>query len=153
MACFRPGINANRFAMEQGQNRAAPPGLQPWETMTVRAILAKWPASSLRAESVARHRPFLSDNLKTAVIERIGDAIRFNETFLRRADHYRFAPSPVAVARGNEKGWSSYRTSFARCGSGFLRTSRDGPSLPHVLGRRRVADHGDKARLVKVSPP
>jgi hypothetical protein len=46
----------------------------------------------------------LYDNLKSAVTERIGDAIRFNPTLLELAGHYRFEPRPVAVARGNEKG-------------------------------------------------
>jgi len=44
------------------------------------------------------------DNLKSAVIERIGDAIRFNETILALAAHYHFEPRPVAPRRGNEKG-------------------------------------------------
>lgn len=46
----------------------------------------------------------LYDNLKSAVLERQGDAIRFNPTLLEFAGHYRFEPRPVAVARGNEKG-------------------------------------------------
>jgi transposase len=46
----------------------------------------------------------LYDNLKSAVLERKGDAIRFNPTLLAFAGHYRFEPRPVAVARGNEKG-------------------------------------------------
>lgn len=46
----------------------------------------------------------LYDNLKSAVLERQGDAIRFNPTLLALASHYRFEPRPVAVARGNEKG-------------------------------------------------
>lgn len=49
-------------------------------------------------------RVLLYDNLKSAVLERSGDAIRFNPTFLEFAAHYRFEPRPVAVARGNEKG-------------------------------------------------
>lgn len=49
-------------------------------------------------------RVLLYDNLKSAVLERMGDAIRFNPTFLAFAAHYRFEPRPVAVARGNEKG-------------------------------------------------
>jgi transposase len=44
------------------------------------------------------------DNLKSAVLERVGDAIRFHPTLLAFAGHYRFEPRPVAVARGNEKG-------------------------------------------------
>jgi transposase len=49
-------------------------------------------------------RVLLYDNLKSAVLERIGQAIRFNPTLLDLAAHYRFEPRPVAVARGNEKG-------------------------------------------------
>ena len=49
-------------------------------------------------------RVVLYDNLKSAVLERRGDAIRFNPLLLDFARHYRFAPRPVAVARGNEKG-------------------------------------------------
>lgn len=49
-------------------------------------------------------RVCLYDNLKSAVLERRGDAIRFNPKLLEFAGHYRFEPRPVAVARGNEKG-------------------------------------------------
>lgn len=49
-------------------------------------------------------RVLLYDNLKSAVLERQGDAIRFHPTLLDFAGHYRFEPRPVAVARGNEKG-------------------------------------------------
>ena len=49
-------------------------------------------------------RVVLYDNLKSAVLERQGDAIRFNPTLLALAGHYRFEPRPVAPARGNEKG-------------------------------------------------
>ncbi|KAI3603369.1 Mobile element protein [Cupriavidus necator H850] len=49
-------------------------------------------------------RVILYDNLKSAVLERQGDAIRFHPTLLSFAGHYRFEPRPVAVARGNEKG-------------------------------------------------
>ncbi|HSQ73348.1 MAG TPA: IS21 family transposase, partial [Rubrivivax sp.] len=49
-------------------------------------------------------RVLLYDNLKSAVVERVGDAIRFNPSLLALAGHYRFEPRPVAPARGNEKG-------------------------------------------------
>jgi len=49
-------------------------------------------------------RSLLYDNLKTAVLERVGDTIRFHPRLLELAGHYHFAPTPVAVARGNEKG-------------------------------------------------
>lgn len=46
----------------------------------------------------------LYDNLKSAVLERRGDAIRFHPELLKFAGHYCYEPRPVAVARGNEKG-------------------------------------------------
>lgn len=49
-------------------------------------------------------RVLLYDNLKSAVLERRGDAIRFHPTLLDFAAHYRYEPRPVAPARGNEKG-------------------------------------------------
>jgi transposase len=49
-------------------------------------------------------RSVLYDNLKTAVLERQGDLIRFHPRILELAGHYHFAPTPVGVARGNEKG-------------------------------------------------
>ena len=49
-------------------------------------------------------RGLLYDNLKAAVLERVGDVIRFNPRLLEFAGHYHFAPRPVAPARGNEKG-------------------------------------------------
>ena len=49
-------------------------------------------------------RVLLYDNLKSAVLERVGDAVRFNPELLKFATHHRFEPRPVAVARGNEKG-------------------------------------------------
>lgn len=49
-------------------------------------------------------RILLYDNLKSAVLERHGDAIRFHPTLLACCAHYHFEPRPVAVARGNEKG-------------------------------------------------
>jgi len=49
-------------------------------------------------------RVLLYDNLKSAVLERREEAIRFHPTLLALSAHYRFEPRPVAVARGNEKG-------------------------------------------------
>jgi transposase len=49
-------------------------------------------------------RVLLYDNLKSAVLERQGDVVRFNPKLLELAAHYRFEARPVAVARGNEKG-------------------------------------------------
>jgi len=49
-------------------------------------------------------REILYDNLKSAVIERIDSAIRFNTDLLELAAHYRFAAKPVPVARPTSKG-------------------------------------------------
>ena len=48
-------------------------------------------------------RTVLYDNLKSVVLERQGDLIRFHPRILELAGHYHFAPKPVAIARGNEK--------------------------------------------------
>ncbi len=45
----------------------------------------------------------LYDNLRSAVIERHGGAIRFNPVLPEFAGHYRYELRPVAIARGNEK--------------------------------------------------
>lgn len=49
-------------------------------------------------------RKLLYDNLKSAVVERHGNAIRFNEDLLQLATHYGFEPRAAAPRRGNEKG-------------------------------------------------
>ena len=49
-------------------------------------------------------RVVLYDNLKSAVLERMGQAVHFNPTLLELSAHYRYEPRPVAPARGNEKG-------------------------------------------------
>lgn len=49
-------------------------------------------------------REILYDNLKSVVLERTGDHIRFHPRVLDLAGHYHFAPKPCAPYRGNEKG-------------------------------------------------
>jgi transposase len=49
-------------------------------------------------------RRLLYDNLKSVVIEREGDAVRFSDDILQLAAHYHFEPRPCAPYRGNEKG-------------------------------------------------
>ena len=65
-------------------------------------------------------RTLLYDNLKSAVLERQGDAIRFHPTLLAFAGHYHYEPRPVAVARGNEKENAAYCTSCVICGGTCL---------------------------------
>jgi transposase len=59
-------------------------------------------------------RILLYDNLRSAVLERRHDAIRFHPTLLELAKHYRFEPRPVAQARGNEKGRVERAIRFVR---------------------------------------
>lgn len=49
-------------------------------------------------------RTLLYDNMKTVVVERRGDAIRFHPRLLQLAGHYLFSPTPCGPYRPNEKG-------------------------------------------------
>ena len=70
-------------------------------------------------------RVLLYDNLKSAVLERRGDAIRFHPTLLGFAGQYRYEPRPVAVARGNEKGRVERAIRYIRDAFFAARTFKD----------------------------
>jgi len=70
-------------------------------------------------------RVVLYDNLKSAVLERVNDAIRFHPTLLELAAHYRYEPRPVAPGRGNEKGRVERAIRFARDAFFAARSFRD----------------------------
>lgn len=70
-------------------------------------------------------RVVLYDNLKSAVLERRGDAIRFNPLLIDFANHYRYEPRPVAVRRGNEKGRVERAVRFVRSSFWPARRWRD----------------------------
>jgi len=59
-------------------------------------------------------RELLYDNLKSAVLERRGDAIRFNPNLIDFARAHRYNPRPVAPYRGNEKGKVERAIRYAR---------------------------------------
>ena len=99
-------------------------------------------------------RVLLYDNLKSAVLERHGDAIRFHPTLLAFAAHYRYEPRPVAVARGNEKGRVERAIRYVRDnffaarsytdlddlnapGPGLVRRRGERPALPRAAGTKR----------------
>ena len=75
-------------------------------------------------------RVLLYDNLRSAVLERVGQAIHFNPTLLDLAAHYRFEPRPVAVARGNEKDQAPYCNPFRGCTASFGCWHRSRNRLP-----------------------
>lgn len=70
-------------------------------------------------------RVILYDNLKSAVLERRGDAIRFHPTLLEFSSHYRYEVRPVAVARGNEKGRVERAIRYVRDNFFAARTWKD----------------------------
>jgi transposase len=76
-------------------------------------------------------RVILYDNLRSAVLERRHDAIRFHPTLLELAAHYRFSPRPVAVARGNEKGRVERAIRFIRESFFAARSWKDLDDLNH----------------------
>lgn len=59
-------------------------------------------------------REIFYDNLKAAVLERIGKAIHYNPEILALAAHYRFKPVPVEVAQPEQKGRVERAVRFAR---------------------------------------
>ena len=99
-------------------------------------------------------RAILYDNLKSVVLERQGDLIRFHNRILELAGHYHFAPKPVAIARGNEKGRTErrirdIRESFfaARTFGSLADLNRQLDTwIARVVHQRRVP--GDSEKLV-----
>lgn len=97
-------------------------------------------------------RTILYDNLKSVVLERQGDLFRFHNRILELAGHYHFAPKPVAVARGNEKGRverriRDLRESFfaARTFGSLADLNRQLDTwLEHVAHQRRVPGDAEK---------
>jgi transposase len=82
-------------------------------------------------------RAILYDNLKSAVLERRGEAIHFHPRLLELCGHYHFAPRPCAVARGNEKGRVERAIQYLRTSFFAARTYRDLNDLNGQLWRWR----------------
>ena len=70
-------------------------------------------------------RTVLYDNLKTAVLERVGSAIRFHPALLELAGHYHFRAQPCNVAAGWEKGGVERAIRYARTSFAEGRQYRD----------------------------
>lgn len=102
-------------------------------------------------------RELLYDNLKSAVLERRGEAIRFNSDLLELAGHYRFAPKPVAPARGNEKGRVERAIQYVRSSFYAAREWRDLADLNRqalewcsgTAAERRCPE--DKSKTVRIA--
>jgi transposase len=78
-------------------------------------------------------RGVLYDNLRTAVLERSGDAIRFHPRLLELCGHYHFAAHPVGIARGNEKGRVERAIRYLRESFFAARLFRSVDNLNHQL--------------------
>jgi transposase len=100
-------------------------------------------------------RQLLYDNLKSVVLERVGDHVRYHPRLLELAGHYHFAPQPCAQYRGNEKGKVERAIQYLRSSFYAARPYRDLDDLNTQLSRwldavahrRRVADDPER-RLV-----
>jgi transposase len=82
-------------------------------------------------------RVLLYDNLRSAVLSRIGNAIRFHPRLLEFSGHYHYEPRPVAVARGNEKGGVERTIRFLRDRFFAARPFRDVDDLNEQFRRWR----------------
>jgi transposase len=70
-------------------------------------------------------RVCLYDNMRSVVLERRGDAIRFHPRLLELCGHYHFAPRVCAPARGNEKGRVERQIQYLRTSFFAARAFRD----------------------------
>lgn len=100
-------------------------------------------------------RRVLYDNLKSAVLERRGEAIRYNPRLLDFAAHHRFEPRAVGVRRGNEKGRverairylrSDFFTALAWSDVADLNAKAERWCASHALDRRWP---DDRTRIVR----
>lgn len=97
-------------------------------------------------------RVILYDNLKSAVLEREGDAVRFHPTLLALAGHYRFEPRACAPYRPNEKGRVERAIQDVRDNFFAARAFASVEDLnvqaltwcQEIAGERRVPDQKDK---------
>ena len=82
-------------------------------------------------------RTLVYDNLKAAVLERQGTAIRFHPRLLELAGHYHFAVRPCTPGRGNEKGKIERQILYLRDAFFAARTFRDVDDLNAQFRRWR----------------
>jgi transposase len=97
-------------------------------------------------------RTLVYDNLRSAVLERAGTAIRFHPRLLELAGHYHFAPRPCTPARANEKGKVERQIQYLRHAFFAARTFVDIDDLnaqfrrwrDDVAHQRPHPDHRDR---------
>jgi transposase len=97
-------------------------------------------------------RTLVYDNLRSAVLERQGSAIRFHPRLLELAGHYHFAPRPCTPGRGNEKGKIERQILYLRQAFFAARTFADVDDLNAQFRRwrddlahqRRHPEHADQ---------
>jgi transposase len=82
-------------------------------------------------------RTLVYDNLRSAVLERAGTAIRFHPRLLELAGHYHFAPRPCTPGRANEKGKVERQIQYLRQAFFAARTFVDVADLNAQFGRWR----------------
>jgi transposase len=82
-------------------------------------------------------RTLVYDNLRSAVLERQGSAIRFHPRLLELAGHYHFAPRPCAPGRANEKGKIERQIQYLRDAFFAARTFADVDDLNAQFRRWR----------------
>jgi transposase len=82
-------------------------------------------------------RVVLYDNLKSAVLERQGDAVRFHPRLLELCGHYHFVPRPCAVRAAHEKGRVERAIRYLREAFFAARAFRDVADLNAQFGRWR----------------
>ena len=82
-------------------------------------------------------RTLVYDNLRSAVLEREGSAIRFHPRLLELAGHYHFAPRPCTPGRGNEKGKIERQIHYLRHAFFAARTFADVDDLNAQFRRWR----------------
>ena len=82
-------------------------------------------------------RTLVYDNLRSAVLERQGSAIRFHPRLLELAGHYHFAPRPCTPGRGNEKGKIERQIQYLRHAFFAARTFTDVEDLNAQFRRWR----------------
>jgi transposase len=104
-------------------------------TRRSRVFSAATSRPSRRFTGVAR--TLVYDNLRSAVLERAGTAIRFHPRLLELAGHYHFAPRPCTPGRANEKGKIERQIQYLRHAFFAARTFADVDDLNAQFRRWR----------------